>query len=153
MYSRPPVITADDIYNNENAKTLPLPPTTVPNAGLKTVKNGGYILEYENYGEETVIVKAEESSIRMTINIFNCNKTTFVIAGKINTVFVSGCHKCNVTLNEVVGQAGIFACSEMKVYPMIRVPQFTIEKCNQVQIYYTHDSKGNSNQVSVTASY
>ena len=89
-------------YINSKAGVQPVGNANMTKSGVKIMKKDGQILEYENFGEETVIVKSVEVCIKTSINIFNCNKTTFVIEGKVNTIFVSGCNNCNITLYELV---------------------------------------------------
>jgi len=85
--------------------------------------------EVYDYGEEELVFAEEDVNIGMSFNFYNCVKTTVRIEGKTKSAAFFSCKKMKVHVNHMVAQIEMLKSDEMKLYPVVRVPQVTLEQC------------------------
>ena len=56
----------------------------------------GKLVDYSNYGKETIHIKADEVSIGSMFNFYTCEGTKIIIEGKAKSVLLNRCKKVDI---------------------------------------------------------
>jgi len=107
-------------------------------AGVKSAKPAkkppskllrGKTWEVYDYGEEELVFSEDDVNIGMSFNFYSCVKTTVRIEGKTKSAAFFSCKKMKVHVHHMVAQIEMLKSDEMKLYPILRVPQVSLEHC------------------------
>ena len=90
----------------------------------------GKLVDYMNYGKETIHIKAEEVSIGSMFNFYTCEGTKIIIEGKCKSVLLNKCKKVDITVNELISSMEIIKSDATKVKILTKCPTLSVELCN-----------------------
>ncbi|KEG00668.1 cyclase-associated protein, putative [Plasmodium vinckei vinckei] len=93
-----------------------------------------------NYKNEKII-KLEKVELNNSVNIFNCENSTFSIENpKFKSLQIQKCVKCNIVLNNLISSIEIIDCKKIKIQVLGKCSSISIDKCVGVEIYLSKEN-------------
>ena len=96
-----------------------------------------WVVEYQKDNPECVI---SVNSMKETIYIFKCNKTTIQVKGKCNSISIDSCNKLDLVFEDALSQVEIVNCNSVRVQCTGNAPSINIDGCNGVTYYLTKEA-------------
>jgi len=100
--------------------------------GTKFV-GGRWMAENYNEGEHTI----DKADIKSNVYISMCDDSTFTITGKVKSVTVDSCIKCNIIINEVVSTVEMVNCKSVTLWLQDKTPSVAIDKSQSPRIVFS----------------
>ncbi|XP_037374801.1 adenylyl cyclase-associated protein 2 isoform X2 [Talpa occidentalis] len=94
-------------------------------------------VEYQEDRNDLVIAETE---LKQVAYIFQCNKSTLQIKGKINSITIDNCKKFALVFDNVVGIVEVINSKDIQMQVMGRVPTISINKTEGCHIYLSEDA-------------
>ncbi|KAF5925079.1 hypothetical protein HPG69_008756 [Diceros bicornis minor] len=94
-------------------------------------------VEYQEDRSDLVIPQTE---LRQVAYIFNCNKSTLQMKGKINSIIIDNCKKFGLVFDNVVGIVEVINSKDIHMQVMGKVPTISINKTEGCHIYLSEDA-------------
>mmetsp|Transcript_343 Transcript_343/g.1156 ORF Transcript_343/g.1156 Transcript_343/m.1156 type:complete len:274 (+) Transcript_343:99-920(+) len=116
-------------------------PKKEPRVALEGKK---WVVEYFE-GDQTIEVNV--NSIKETVYIFRCNKSTIQIKGKCNSIAIDSCKKFNCVFESALSTCEIVNSSDIQVQSTGKASSMTIDNCNTVTCYLSAESLGDAHIV------
>jgi adenylyl cyclase-associated protein len=87
-------------------------------------------------GMLTVTVKDAKDQVY----VYNCDNTTVTITGKVKTITMDKCTKCNLIFDTAISSCEIVNCSRMQLQTNGVCPSFSIDKTDGCLIYLSQET-------------
>ncbi|XP_001493568.1 adenylyl cyclase-associated protein 2 [Equus przewalskii] len=94
-------------------------------------------VEYQEDRNDLVIPQTE---LKQVAYIFNCNKSTLQMKGKINSIIIDNCKKFGLVFDNVVGIVEVINSKDIQMQVMGKVPTISINKTEGCHIYLSEDA-------------
>lgn len=94
-------------------------------------------MEYQEDRNDLVIPQTE---LKQVAYIFNCNKSTLQMKGKINSIIIDNCKKFGLVFDNVVGIVEVINSKDIQMQVMGKVPTISINKTEGCHIYLSEDA-------------
>ncbi|NXQ81364.1 CAP2 protein, partial [Nyctibius grandis] len=94
-------------------------------------------VEYQEDKNDLVI---NDTELKQVAYIFNCNKSTLQIKGKINSITIDNCKKFGLVFDNVVGIVEVINSRDIQIQVMGKVPTISINKTEGCHIYLSEES-------------
>jgi len=130
-------VTADMKSKNQTDRTGKVTETVKKTApkrekGPASMKFAGGRWMAENFNEgEHIFDKAD---IKSTVYISMCDDATFTISGKVKSVTVDSCVKCNIIINEVISTVEMVNCKSVTLWLQDKTPSVAIDKSQSPRV-------------------
>lgn len=103
-----------------------------------------WIVEYCDDNDEIIV---NVNSIKETVYIFKCNKSTIQIKGKCNSIAIDSCKKFNCVFESALSTCEIVNSNDIQVQSTGSAPSMTIDNCNTVTYYMSSESLADAHVV------
>ncbi|NWW06693.1 CAP2 protein, partial [Oreocharis arfaki] len=94
-------------------------------------------VEYQEDKNDLVI---DNTELKQVAYIFNCNKSTLQIKGKVNSITIDNCKKFGLVFDNVVGIVEVINSRDIQIQVMGKVPTISINKTEGCHIYLSEES-------------
>ncbi|XP_029801214.1 adenylyl cyclase-associated protein 2 isoform X2 [Suricata suricatta] len=116
------------------------PPPSPPaqkHAPVLELEGKKWRVEYQENRPDLVI---SETELKQVAYIFNCNKSTLQMKGKINSITIDNCKKFGLVFDNVVGIVEVINSKDIQMQVMGKVPTISINKTEGCHIYLSEDA-------------
>uniref|UniRef100_A0A673TDZ8 Adenylyl cyclase-associated protein n=1 Tax=Suricata suricatta TaxID=37032 RepID=A0A673TDZ8_SURSU len=97
-------------------------------------------VETHEYQENRPDLVISETELKQVAYIFNCNKSTLQMKGKINSITIDNCKKFGLVFDNVVGIVEVINSKDIQMQVMGKVPTISINKTEGCHIYLSEDA-------------
>lgn len=80
-------------------------------------------------------VKISITEMKQSVSVFNCQKGSLAIEGKLNSVVLHDCKKFQTQVDSVIGGIELINSQGIHLFLMGKVATITVDKCEDVQIH------------------
>ncbi|CAK9816611.1 Adenylyl cyclase-associated protein 1 [Anthophora plagiata] len=147
-------VTSDmQTHKNPSLRTGPAPFKAVhvgDAASMKTSANASiekcpvftkdgkkWLVQYHKGNKDLLIDSAEMNNV---VYMFQCQDSTLVVKGKVNTITVDSCRKSSVVFDSVVSSIEFVNCQSVQMQVLGKVPTISIDKTDGCQMYLSSQS-------------
>ncbi|XP_037693371.1 adenylyl cyclase-associated protein 2-like [Choloepus didactylus] len=92
------------------------------------------------YQEDRNDIMISDTELKQVAYIFECNKSTLQMKGKINSITTDNCKKFGLVFDNVVGIVEVINSEDIQIQVMGRVPTISINKTEGCHIYLREDA-------------
>ncbi|XP_007664624.2 adenylyl cyclase-associated protein 2 isoform X1 [Ornithorhynchus anatinus] len=117
--------------------TNPKPPPQQNHPPVLELEGKKWRVEYQEDKNDLVI---SDTELKQVAYIFQCNKSTLQLKGKINSITIDNCKKFGLVFDNVVGIVEIINCKDIQIQVMGKVPTISINKTEGCHIYLSEES-------------
>jgi len=97
-----------------------------------------WAVEYQDGAKELVV---EVTSIKQSVYVYNCKKSTLQIKGKPNSICIDACSKVDVIFENALSSCDIVNSKDIQMQCTGMAPSINIEGCVAVTCYLSEESK------------
>ncbi|CAK9832523.1 Adenylyl cyclase-associated protein 1 [Anthophora retusa] len=147
-------VTSDmQTHKNPSLRTGPAPFKAVhvgDAASMKTSANASidkcpvftkdgkkWLVQYHKGNKDLLIDSAEMNNV---VYMFQCQDSTLVVKGKVNTITIDSCRKSSVVFDSVVSSIEFVNCQSVQMQVLGKVPTISIDKTDGCQMYLSSQS-------------
>ncbi|XP_064409519.1 adenylyl cyclase-associated protein 2 [Latimeria chalumnae] len=92
------------------------------------------------YQDDVPNLTISETELKQVAYIFNCNRSTLQIKGKLNSIIVDNCKKLGLVFDNVVGIVEIINSRDIQLQVLGKVPTISINKTEGCHVYLSEES-------------
>jgi adenylyl cyclase-associated protein len=96
-----------------------------------------WIIEYQKNNPNLIVQDAEMNNV---VYMFRSENSTLNVKGKINSIQVDSCKKCNIIFESLVSSVEFVNCEKIQMQVLGKVPTISIDKTDGCQMYLSKDS-------------
>uniref|UniRef100_H3AI51 Cyclase associated actin cytoskeleton regulatory protein 2 n=1 Tax=Latimeria chalumnae TaxID=7897 RepID=H3AI51_LATCH len=130
--------------NGEGAKNCLSPyPAHLPSQPMRGEGEGASLLGKtwaQEYQDDVPNLTISETELKQVAYIFNCNRSTLQIKGKLNSIIVDNCKKLGLVFDNVVGIVEIINSRDIQLQVLGKVPTISINKTEGCHVYLSEES-------------
>lgn len=97
-----------------------------------------WAVEYQEGNKELAV---EVTSIKQSVYVYNCKKSTLQIKGKPNSICIDACSKVDVIFENALSSCDIVNSKDIQMQCTGMAPSINIEGCVAVTCYLSEESK------------
>nr|XP_014350514.1 PREDICTED: adenylyl cyclase-associated protein 2 [Latimeria chalumnae] len=94
----------------------------------------------KEYQDDVPNLTISETELKQVAYIFNCNRSTLQIKGKLNSIIVDNCKKLGLVFDNVVGIVEIINSRDIQLQVLGKVPTISINKTEGCHVYLSEES-------------
>ena len=83
-------------------------------------------------------------SMRHTVYVYRCEKSTVIVKGKVNSISIDNCKKVDLVFEDALSQVEIVNSDSIKVQCTGKAPSVTIAGCQSVTYFMSKESVENA---------
>ena len=113
---------------------------TAPAANKKPVfelEEKKWKIEYQIKQNNLII---ENTDIKQTVYVYQCNKCTVIVKGKVNSIIVDSCQRVDLLFDDVLSTVEFINSNNVQMQVMNKVPTISIEKTDGCQVFLSKTS-------------
>ncbi|CEL94578.1 unnamed protein product [Vitrella brassicaformis CCMP3155] len=95
----------------------------------------------ENYIDFPGVFVLDEATMKQSVYIANCHKSTIQVKGKVKSISIDRCKRTSVVIQDAISVAEVVNSENVNIQVMGRVPSVAIDKCTGVHLYMSRASK------------
>ncbi|XP_047144951.1 adenylyl cyclase-associated protein isoform X1 [Hydra vulgaris] len=96
------------------------------------LQNKKWLIEHQEGNNHLEIAQCND---KQTVYMFKCNLSTLHVKGKVNSIILDSCEKCNVVFTDVIATFEFTNCKSCKVQIDGFAPTISIEKTDGAQVF------------------
>lgn len=86
----------------------------------------------ENYNEGDHVL--DKADMKSNVYITNCDDTRFTISGKVKSVTIDSCIKCEIIISEVISTVEMVNCKSVSLWLQDKAPSIAVDKSQSPRI-------------------
>ncbi|XP_049621214.1 adenylyl cyclase-associated protein 2 [Suncus etruscus] len=135
-----PSLRAQTPSPTKSHTTTPKAPHSQPpqkHAPVLELEGKKWRVEYQEDRNDLVI---SETELKQVAYIFQCNKSTLQIKGKVNSIIIDNCKKFGLVFDNVVGIVEVINSRDIQMQVMGKVPTISINKTEGCHVYLSEEA-------------
>lgn len=139
------------VDDGDDDSTTPEQPTTTktevaPTPKKSTVAHGDPVCELvgKKWSVENQVdrsdIEIQVTSMKHTVYVYRCEKSTIQVKGKVNTISIDSCKKVDLVFEDALSQVEVLNCDSVRVQCTGKAPSINIDGCTSVTYFLSEQS-------------
>ncbi|XP_017790023.1 PREDICTED: adenylyl cyclase-associated protein 1 isoform X2 [Habropoda laboriosa] len=133
----PAPFKAQHVGDATSMKTLTSANASMEKSPVFTRDGKKWLVQYHKGNKDLLIDSAEMNNV---VYMFQCQDSTLVVKGKVNTITMDSCRKSSVVFDSVVSSIEFVNCQSVQMQVLGKVPTISIDKTDGCQMYLSSQS-------------